>query len=77
MNITCDPRYNIGYIRLNKKSSEVQSIPVGRNVNVDIDSEGNVYGIELLDVNEQLIKDKRIVITDESTGRAYEIPLIL
>ena len=43
---------------------------------IDLSPDGKVYGIELLNAREQLIKRKKISFTDESTGKASELPLV-
>jgi uncharacterized protein YuzE len=43
-------------------------------MNIDIASDGTVYGIELLNANEQLAQDGGALIV-ESEGRYREIPL--
>jgi len=45
-------------------------------MNIDLSPDGKVYGIELLNAREQLIKGKKISFTDESTGKASELPLV-
>ena len=45
-------------------------------MNVDLSPDGKVYGIELLNAREQLIKGKKISFTDESTGKARELALV-
>jgi len=45
-------------------------------MNIDLSPDGKVYGIELLNACEQLIKGKKISFTDESTGKARELPLV-
>lgn len=57
MKLTYDPRYNIAYIRLHEKLVEVETIKVSNELNVDIAPDGTIYGIELLNANEQLRKD--------------------
>ncbi len=42
-------------------------------MNIDLSPDGKVYGIELLNAREQLIKGKKISFTDESTGKAREL----
>jgi uncharacterized protein YuzE len=54
MKLTYDPRYNIAYIRFRAKGAEVDTIRVGDELNVDLAPDGTVYGIELLNANEQL-----------------------
>ncbi len=54
MQLTYGPRHNIAYFRLREKSAEVETIRVSDALNVDIAPDGTVYGIELLNANEQL-----------------------
>ena len=77
MNITYDPVYNIAYIRLRDKTADVISVAIGERAHIDISPEGKIYGIELLDANEQLLQEGTISLTDESTGRAFVLPLVL
>jgi len=77
MDITYDPRYNIAYIRFRQKGKDVETRQISSEINIDISPDGKIYGIELLNAKEQLIKEKKISFTDESTGRAFEVPLNL
>ena len=77
MDITYDPRYNIAYIRFRQKGRGVETRQISSEINIDIAPDGKIYGIELLNAKEQLIKEKKISFTDESTGKAFEIPLKL
>jgi len=52
--LTYDPRYNIAYIHLRDKPVEVETIHLSDEVKVDIAPDGTVYGIELLNANQQL-----------------------
>ena len=54
MKLTYDPRYNIAYLRLQEKTSQVETVRVSESLNVDLAPDGTVYGIELLNANEQL-----------------------
>ena len=54
MKLTYDPKHNIAYLRLHEKTSQVETIRVSDEMNVDISPDGTVYGIELLNANEQL-----------------------
>ena len=76
MDITYDPRYNIAYIRLRRKVAGIKTLQVSEELNVDLAPNGKVYGIELLNAREQLIKGKKISFTDESTGKARELHLV-
>jgi uncharacterized protein YuzE len=77
MRFTYDPRYNIAYIRLQEKSSEVETIRISDELVVDMAPDGTVYGIELLNANEQLQhEDKgRLLVINEATGEQRELPL--
>jgi uncharacterized protein YuzE len=75
MDITYDPRYNIAYIRLRKKTTGVKTVQVSTEMNVDLAPNGKVYGIELLNAREQLIKGNKISFIDESTGKSRELSL--
>lgn len=80
MKLTYDPRYNVAYLRLHVKSTEVETIRVSDEVNVDLAPDGMVYGIELLNTNVQLRQDDgdRIIVMNEETGEQTEakIPLL-
>jgi uncharacterized protein YuzE len=72
-----DPRYNIAYIRFREKTSEVQAIPISDEFVVDMAPDGTVYGIELLNANEQLqCEDKGVfLLINEATGERTELSL--
>jgi len=57
MQRTYDPRYNVAYIRLREKTAEVETLPIGGELNLAPD--GTVYGIELLNANPQLSSAER------------------
>jgi uncharacterized protein YuzE len=77
MKLTYDPRYNVAYLRFQEKTAEVETIRVGDCLNVDMAPDGTIYGIELLNATEQLLRedDGTLVVVDESQGRRSEIPL--
>jgi len=54
MKLNYDPDHNIAYLRLRPRGTEVETIRVSDELNVDLAPDGSVYGIELLDANEQL-----------------------
>ncbi len=78
MKLTYDPRRNIAYIRLREKSMQVETISVSDELNVDLAPDGTIYGIELLNANEQLqgADGGRVVVVDETKGeeRALALP---
>jgi len=77
MKLTYDPRYNIAYLRLHEKAGQVETIRVSDQINVDIAPDGTVYGIELLNANEQLRAEDqgKFVLFDESKGQQQELLL--
>lgn len=77
MKLTYDPRYNIAYIYLKEKSAEVETIHISDGLNIDLTSDGTIYGIELLNANEQLdgIDPGRFLIVNEATGKQSEVSL--
>ena len=77
MRLTYDPRYNVAYLRLHEKVGQVETIRVSDEVNVDIAPDGTVYGIELLNANEQLRGEDQgnLVLINEAKGNRREIPL--
>ncbi len=77
MKLTYDPRYNIAYLRLSEKAARVETIRVGDQLSVDMAADGTVYGIELLNANEQLLAPDRglLIVINEALGERTEIPL--
>ena len=73
--MTYDPRYNIAYIRLHEKTTGVETIKVGEEMNIDIAPDGTIYGIELLNANEQLKKEDagKLFVVNEATGEKSEL----
>ncbi|MBS4027146.1 MAG: DUF2283 domain-containing protein [Ignavibacteriales bacterium] len=71
MKLTYDPRYNIAYIRFREKSENVETIQLSDDVNVDIAPDGSLYGIELLNANEQLRREDKgkFLLINEATGK--------
>lgn len=78
MKFTYDPRYNIAYIRLHEKSAEVETIRVSDELIVDIGPDGTVFGIELLNANEQLLSEDmgKLLVINEATGEKKEFLLL-
>jgi uncharacterized protein YuzE len=79
MKLTYDPRHNIAYLRLLDKTGEVETIHVSDELNIDIAPDGSVYGIELLNANEQLRSSDQglLVVVNEAIGEERQIPLAL
>ena len=77
MKLTYDPRYNIAYIRFREKGDQVETIHISDEMNVDIAPDGSIYGLELLNANEQLKRGDlgNLLVVNESTGDKTEVPL--
>lgn len=75
MKLSYDPKFNVAYIRFHEKLGQVTTIKLSDDVNVDIAPDGTVYGVELLNANEQLTRDHGALIV-ESGGRRQEIALV-
>ena len=77
MKLTYDPRYNIAYLRLHEKPAEVETIKISDELHVDVASNGTIYGIELLNANEQFRKEDegKLLVINEATGQKAEVAL--
>ncbi len=77
MRLTYDPRYNIAYIRFQEKSSEMEAVKVSDELVVDMAPDGTIYGIELLNANEQLVREDTdmLIVINEATGERTELSL--
>ena len=77
MQLTYDPRHNIAYLRLQEKTDQVETIRVSEELHIDIAPDGSVYGIELLNANQQLHAEDRgkLVVINEAAGDRREIDL--
>ena len=77
MQLTYDPRHNIAYLRFHQKTAEVETIRVSDELNVDLAPDGTIYGVELLNANEQLRAGDAgaLVVINEALGQRQEIPL--
>lgn len=79
MKLTYDPRYNVAYIYLKEKTTQVKTVQVSEQMNVDIAPDGTIYGIELLNANQQLGADSqgKLIVVNEALGEYSEIQLAL
>jgi len=62
---------------LNRRRVSVETIRVSDELVVDLAPDGTVYGIELLNANEQLQRGGigELVVINEATGSRAELPL--
>jgi uncharacterized protein YuzE len=77
MKLTYDPRYNIAYLRFHEKAGAVETIHVSDELNVDLAPDGTIYGIELLNANEQLRGEDRGKLVVVNEARAEHCELLL
>lgn len=76
MHITYDPDHNVAYIRLRPKMAGVETIELSSEVNIDLAADGTLYGIELLNANEQLKADGNMLqLLNTSFNQLRELPL--
>lgn len=78
MKLTYDPKHNIAYLRLQEKTAQVETVHVSESLNVDLAPDGTVYGIELLNANEQLRGREagKLVVENVATGTSSEVDLM-
>lgn len=74
MKLSYDPLANIAYLRFHEKRGTVTTLKVSDSVNVDMAADGTIYGIELLNANEQLGEDDGRLIV-EMGERRQEVAL--
>jgi uncharacterized protein YuzE len=67
MRLTFDPKYNIAYIQLRPKRGKVKTVQLSDELNVDVAADGSIYGIELLNANEQLAPARAMVVENRAT----------
>jgi len=79
MKLTYDPRYNIAYIHLKEEPAQVETVHVSDALNVDLAPDGTIYGIELLNANEQLrgVAGDKLLVINEATGKQVEVAIEL
>lgn len=77
MKLIYDPRHNIAYFRLHEKREHVETLHLSDELNVDMAADGTVYGIELLNANQQLRSEDggKLVVVNEALDQRREIPL--
>ena len=75
MKFSYDSRYNIAYLRLQEKREKVTTIHISESINIDIAPDGTLYGIELLNANEQVFQQdaNKFIIENKETGSVKEI----
>lgn len=79
MIITYDKKYNIGYIQLREKTTDIQTLHISDELNIDLSPDGAIYGIELLNANEQLgfLKENILTFINENNNTKIEMPITI
>ena len=77
MMLTYDLRHDLAYLRLGTPGTHVETVRMSDDVNVDVASDGTVYGIELLHATAQLRRDDDglLVVVDEARGERRTLTL--
>ena len=77
MKLTYDLRYNIAYLRFQEKTAQVETLHLSDELNVDMAPDGTVYGIEMLNADQQLRAEDNgnLVIVNEALAQSQVIPL--
>ena len=77
MQLEYDIKYNIGYIKFKEKPELVTSLKISEDLIVDMAADGSIYGIELLNLKDQLFADHatELVLYNENTGNKKEVEL--
>lgn len=74
MKLSYDSKANIAYVRFHESRGTVTTLKISDEVNIDLAADGSIYGIELLNANEQLADDHGRLIV-ETGSRRQEIEL--
>lgn len=77
MRLTYDARRNVAYLRMREKKTDVETVRISDELNIDLSPDGTIYGIELLNANEQLgaADGGSLVVVDEAAGDERAIAL--
>ena len=75
MQLTYDAEHNIAYLRFAEVTGDVETVRVSDDVLVDLNPDGSVSGIELLDAAKQLSDGTARSFTVEAGGQIVTLPL--
>ncbi|MBB1089712.1 DUF2283 domain-containing protein [Rhodopseudomonas palustris] len=76
MRIEYDPQYNIAYLRfLDHPAADLQTVHLSEELNIDLMPDGRLYGIELLNANEQLFQQDagQLLVNNRQTGHKQSV----
>jgi uncharacterized protein YuzE len=75
MQLTYDAVHNVAYLRFAEAKGDVETVRVSDDVLIDLNPDGSVSGIELLDANRQLAGANAQSFTVEAGGQTVTLPL--
>jgi len=77
MHLTYDSEFNVAYIRFRLKPAKVTTVAGSDELNVDLAPERRIYGIELLNANQQLGSQrvKKLIVENRRSGQKGEFAL--
>lgn len=77
MKLTYDPRFNAAYIYLREKTTQAETVRISDELNIDLAPDGTVYGLELLNANQQLAAEHKgtLLLVNEEVAQSSEIDL--
>ena len=76
MQLTFDAKHNIAYLRFADAIGDVETVRVSDDVLVDLNADGSVCGIELLDAGRQLAGAGGQAFRVEAGGQSVTLPLV-
>ena len=78
MRLEYDPQFNIAYLRfLEEGAGDLQTLHISEELNIDLLPDGRLFGIELLNANEQLFRQDagQLVIENRKSGKSETVRL--
>jgi len=68
----------VAYIHLKEETAQVETVHISEELSIDLAPDGTVYGIELLNANEQLTPSHngKLVVVNEERSQTTEIALL-
>jgi uncharacterized protein YuzE len=76
MKISYDSKLNVAFIKFQEHRADVQSIRLSDELILDMTADGKIYGLELLNANEQLqTQDGYLHVVNELTGQKAELAI--
>ena len=76
MRVEYDQKHNIAYIGfLDSDAEDLQTLHISEALSIDLMPDGRLYGIELLNANEQLFRQDagRLVVSNRQSGKSQAV----